>query len=387
VTNTNRSSFDASTSVIPAAQLGALGVSGLTFVIEVETFVSGAGGGVRVARSPTVQLAASTNSLSGGSNSDSNSTGQTTLVILIVVLVLGIMFVALFVASTQRKKSDVTLSKGPVTVNAAFDMQELHRKLFEEDDADESLQQPQLPTIQHGTTPTEYWEYGSDDRTEQFYPAEGMPQYAMPSAGGYLDVKPRPEFYDPSGSHLSVLPGTPAVAQRPEDQLRDGYLSAFRGTAVTETSIDAIGITASIAKMLQTGELDEQFSRIKDEGQHSTATFEAANDPINLRKNRYSNIKPIDMTRVRLASSGQPGDDYINANYVDGWRRPRAFSAADHSRLLADGVGSKVGCHCDGDERDGRRQAQVPSVLAQRRAADPSRQHRSHPHRPGQLEP
>ena len=137
---------------------------------------------------------------------------------------------------------------------------------------------------QHQAQGTEYWEYGTDDREQQFYPAEGMPSYSGPSDGGYLDVKARPEFYDPAGSHLAVQRGTPVVYMGYDASQHEGHLSAFRGTARTDTTIDATGIVSTCTALLQSAALDEQFSRIKDEARISHATFGAANDPVNMRK-------------------------------------------------------------------------------------------------------
>ncbi|VDM16635.1 unnamed protein product [Hydatigera taeniaeformis] len=48
--------------------------------------------------------------------------------------------------------------------------------------------------------------------------------------------------------------------------------------------------------------------------------------PDNMTKNRYTNVFPYDHTRVILKNGRK--SDYINANYVDGFCRPRAFIAA-----------------------------------------------------------
>ena len=45
--------------------------------------------------------------------------------------------------------------------------------------------------------------------------------------------------------------------------------------------------------------------------------FQEALKHVNRAKNRYSNVLPLDRTRVVLAGD-EPGGDYINANYVDG---------------------------------------------------------------------
>jgi hypothetical protein len=46
--------------------------------------------------------------------------------------------------------------------------------------------------------------------------------------------------------------------------------------------------------------------------------FSEALKHTNRPKNRYSNVLPLDRTRVVLVCGEQPGSDYINANYVDG---------------------------------------------------------------------
>lgn len=48
--------------------------------------------------------------------------------------------------------------------------------------------------------------------------------------------------------------------------------------------------------------------------------FQEALKHVNRAKNRYSNVLPLDKTRVVLCCNpDEPGSDYINANYVDGF--------------------------------------------------------------------
>ncbi|XP_016367683.1 receptor-type tyrosine-protein phosphatase T-like [Sinocyclocheilus rhinocerous] len=62
------------------------------------------------------------------------------------------------------------------------------------------------------------------------------------------------------------------------------------------------------------------------EGQ--TAPWETAKKDENRNKNRYGNIIAYDHTRVRLQLlEGDPHSDYINANYIDGYHRPRHYIA------------------------------------------------------------
>ncbi|XP_074068099.1 receptor-type tyrosine-protein phosphatase T isoform X3 [Macrotis lagotis] len=62
------------------------------------------------------------------------------------------------------------------------------------------------------------------------------------------------------------------------------------------------------------------------EGQ--TASWDTAKEDENRNKNRYGNIISYDHSRVRLLMlDGDPHSDYINANYIDGYHRPRHYIA------------------------------------------------------------
>nr|XP_049590274.1 receptor-type tyrosine-protein phosphatase S isoform X27 [Syngnathus scovelli] len=57
-------------------------------------------------------------------------------------------------------------------------------------------------------------------------------------------------------------------------------------------------------------------------------TWEHSNLEVNKPKNRYANVIAYDHSRVLLcAIDGIPGSDYINANYVDGYRKQNAYIA------------------------------------------------------------
>ncbi|XP_072918914.1 receptor-type tyrosine-protein phosphatase F-like isoform X9 [Hemitrygon akajei] len=57
-------------------------------------------------------------------------------------------------------------------------------------------------------------------------------------------------------------------------------------------------------------------------------TWENSNMEVNKPKNRYANVIAYDHSRVILTSvDGVPGSDYINANYIDGYRKQNAYIA------------------------------------------------------------
>ncbi|XP_055079628.1 protein tyrosine phosphatase receptor type Db isoform X4 [Periophthalmus magnuspinnatus] len=57
-------------------------------------------------------------------------------------------------------------------------------------------------------------------------------------------------------------------------------------------------------------------------------TWENSNLEVNKPKNRYANVIAYDHSRVILSSiEGVTGSDYINANYIDGYRRQNAYIA------------------------------------------------------------
>ena len=68
--------------------------------------------------------------------------------------------------------------------------------------------------------------------------------------------------------------------------------------------------------------LYDEYSEIKN--RPPTGTFNYARAYENQAKNRYTDVLCYDHSRVTLADS-EDGGDYVNANFVDGYRQPRAF--------------------------------------------------------------
>uniref|UniRef100_A0A8B9LM93 Receptor-type tyrosine-protein phosphatase F n=1 Tax=Astyanax mexicanus TaxID=7994 RepID=A0A8B9LM93_ASTMX len=76
----------------------------------------------------------------------------------------------------------------------------------------------------------------------------------------------------------------------------------------------------------QTPGTTKKASNSIDPGQQFT--WENSNMEVNKPKNRYANVIAYDHSRVILTSvDAVPGSDYINANYIDGYRKQNAYIA------------------------------------------------------------
>ncbi|XP_072194873.1 receptor-type tyrosine-protein phosphatase eta [Excalfactoria chinensis] len=70
----------------------------------------------------------------------------------------------------------------------------------------------------------------------------------------------------------------------------------------------------------------EEYEELKSAGVHQPKF--AAEIPENRGKNRYNNVLPYDISRVKLSNPSCATDDYINANYMPGYSSKKAFIAA-----------------------------------------------------------
>ncbi|XP_036681808.1 receptor-type tyrosine-protein phosphatase C isoform X3 [Balaenoptera musculus] len=91
--------------------------------------------------------------------------------------------------------------------------------------------------------------------------------------------------------------------------------------------------------------LETYKRKIADEGRLFLAEFQSiprvfgkfsikdARKPFNQNKNRYVDILPYDYNRVELSDiNGDAGSNYINASYIDGFKEPRKYIAAQGPR-------------------------------------------------------
>ncbi|CAG2106473.1 unnamed protein product [Medioppia subpectinata] len=103
----------------------------------------------------------------------------------------------------------------------------------------------------------------------------------------------------------------------------------------TETTLDdeeeedqnaGMSVEEFIQHLKDTGRrgLHDEYSAIKARG--PDGTFEVSRLRVNQCKNRYTDVPCYDRTRVKLSLiDGDPNTDYLNGNYVNGYKQKNAF--------------------------------------------------------------
>lgn len=94
----------------------------------------------------------------------------------------------------------------------------------------------------------------------------------------------------------------------------------------TDSGMDIETLVSYILAMKQSG-IYKEYAAIRAEP--PAGTFHASKHRQNVHKNRYADVLCYDHSRVRLPLlNGDPYSDYLNANYMDGYKQKNAFIAA-----------------------------------------------------------
>ncbi|XP_067297929.1 protein tyrosine phosphatase receptor type Db isoform X1 [Pseudorasbora parva] len=138
-------------------------------------------------------------------------------------------------------------------------------------------------------------------------------------------------FPSSSKAMSSQHPSDPVELRRinfPTAGLRASIIGYRRLSSMTShPPVSVSELPAHIERMKANDNLrfSQEYESI-DPGQQFS--WEQSNLEINKQKNRYANVIAYDHTRVSLSNNdGVPGGDYINANFIDGYRRQGAYIA------------------------------------------------------------
>ncbi|XP_048053487.1 protein tyrosine phosphatase receptor type Db isoform X13 [Megalobrama amblycephala] len=138
-------------------------------------------------------------------------------------------------------------------------------------------------------------------------------------------------FPSSSKAMSSQHPSDPVELRRinfPTAGLRASIIGYRRLSSMTShPPVSVSELPAHIERMKANDNLrfSQEYESI-DPGQQFS--WEHSNLEINKPKNRYANVIAYDHTRVSLSNNdGVPGGDYINANFIDGYRRQGAYIA------------------------------------------------------------
>jgi protein tyrosine phosphatase len=137
-----------------------------------------------------------------------------------------------------------------------------------------------------------------------------------------------PKWLDGKISAKALAAAHPGPSAPVVEFLDSQHTLAFQGKVRTATTVDGEDLGVSFDKLMASGGIEAEFTAIRQHSERHVAPTTASLEPDNMAKNRYKNILAIDNTRVLLSHTGISGSDYINANYMDGWNKPRAYIAS-----------------------------------------------------------
>lgn len=116
-----------------------------------------------------------------------------------------------------------------------------------------------------------------------------------------------------------------ASLELPDDDGKTSASSTWEDSLHTDAE-GGMSLEEFIVHLKNTGRkgLYEEYAKIK--GTAPDGTFDASRLKSNQSKNRYTDVLCYDHTRVKVApKQSEPESDYINANFVDGYKQKNAF--------------------------------------------------------------
>uniref|UniRef100_A0A671RCX2 protein-tyrosine-phosphatase n=1 Tax=Sinocyclocheilus anshuiensis TaxID=1608454 RepID=A0A671RCX2_9TELE len=153
----------------------------------------------------------------------------------------------------------------------------------------------------------------------------------------FSDVEPQPIVDEEEGLLWVVGPVLAVIfiiktissmsSQHPSDPVELRRINFPTAGMTSHPPVSFSELPAHIERMKANDNLrfSQEYESI-DPGQQFS--WEHSNLEINKPKNRYANVIAYDHTRVALSNNdGVPGGDYINANFIDGYRRQGAYIA------------------------------------------------------------
>ncbi|XP_072220632.1 receptor-type tyrosine-protein phosphatase S-like isoform X1 [Leuresthes tenuis] len=143
----------------------------------------------------------------------------------------------------------------------------------------------------------------------------------------YKNSKPDSKRKDSEPGTKSLLNNAEMMAHHPTDPVEMRRIN-FQTPGMMSHPPIPISELAEHIELLKANDnlrLSQEYESI-DPGQQFI--WEHSNLEVNKPKNRYANVIAYDHTRVTLAPiEGILGSDYINANYIDGYRKQNAYIA------------------------------------------------------------